>query len=218
MTRWGNYAIHSDQLNTPRQIANGLGFTVWTLPYSAFGTAQPNSSGLIYNLRFAGQYYDGETGLNQNYYRDYDPTTGRYIESDPIGLAGGTNPYAYVGGNPLSLTDPMGLCSSNANNLLSFLTSNPGLLATILATEIVGGGPEDPVADAAVAAEIADAEAIAAEEAAITTGARDAAVEFTQEGERFVRVGAGPENLKFTFDTTGGVQPGTYAFPESTFQ
>lgn len=81
---------------------------MWTLPYSAFGTAQPNSSGLIYNLRFAGQYYDGETGLNQNYYRDYDPTTGRYIESDPIGLAGGTNPYAYVTGDPLSYTDVSG--------------------------------------------------------------------------------------------------------------
>ena len=60
-------------------------------------------------LRNPGQYYDSETGLNYNYYRDYDPQTGRYVESDPVGLKGGINTYAYANTNPVGLLDPFGL-------------------------------------------------------------------------------------------------------------
>ena len=61
------------------------------------------------NLRFAGQYFDEETGLHYNYVRDYDPQTGRYVQSDPIGLNGGLKSYTCVGSNPINLTDFFGL-------------------------------------------------------------------------------------------------------------
>ena len=108
------YYIHTDQLNTPRVISDSTDKVVWRWDSDPFGTTaaneDPDMDGVkfTYNLRFPGQYYDGETGLHYNYYRDYDPGTGRYIESDPIGLVGGLNTYVYVGGDPLHYTDPKG--------------------------------------------------------------------------------------------------------------
>ena len=79
------------------------GTSVWgTFPWG-FGADLSLS-----NLRFPGQYADAETALNQNWFRDYDPTIGRYIQSDPIGVAAGPNTYAYASGNPLINSDPMG--------------------------------------------------------------------------------------------------------------
>jgi RHS repeat-associated protein len=101
------YGIHTDHLNTPRRIGSA-NKTQWQWGYDAFGQIVPTGS-LSFNLRYPGQYYDAETGLHQNGYRDYDPSTGRYLESDPTGLTGGTNPYAYVGGNPVGAIDPDGL-------------------------------------------------------------------------------------------------------------
>jgi RHS repeat-associated protein len=110
------FYVHSDHLRTPRKITrpsdNGL---MWRWDPDTFGSMAPNSNpaGLgtfIYNLRFPGQYALTETGLNYNYFRDYDPQTGRYLESDPIGLKGGSySTYAYARGNPISYTDPSGL-------------------------------------------------------------------------------------------------------------
>ena len=62
------------------------------------------------NLRFPGQQYEAFGGRFYNHFRDYDPTTGRYVQSDPIGLSAGINTYEYVGGNPLAYSDPTGEC------------------------------------------------------------------------------------------------------------
>jgi RHS repeat-associated protein len=62
---------------------------LWKATYEAFGEAQVTLSAITNNLRFPGQYYDGESGLHYNYFRDYDPETGRYVQSDPIGVMGG---------------------------------------------------------------------------------------------------------------------------------
>ncbi|WP_236208970.1 RHS repeat-associated core domain-containing protein, partial [Pseudomonas tohonis] len=66
-------------------------------------------------LRFPGQVADAHSALYYNYFRDYDPETGRYVESDPIGLMGGLNTYGYVMGNPIEFMDPYGLDSAALN-------------------------------------------------------------------------------------------------------
>ncbi len=67
------------------------------------------SGDLSFPIRHAGQYYDSEIGIFYNYFRDYDQITGRYVDSDLIGLDGGLNTYGYVSGSPLSFIDPKGL-------------------------------------------------------------------------------------------------------------
>jgi RHS repeat-associated protein len=109
------YFIHPDHLNTPRVITNNVNQVVWRWDnLDPFGANLPNEnpSGLgnfTCNLRLPGQYFDRETKLHYNYFRDYDPSIGRYIESDPIGLRGGINTYAYVYSNPMRYIDPDGL-------------------------------------------------------------------------------------------------------------
>jgi RHS repeat-associated protein len=116
------YYIHSDHLDTPRQITDTAGNVVWqrdnTDPYGN-NIANENPSGLgkfTCNLGFPGQYFDIESGLFYNRLRDgYDPATGRYTQGDPVGLYGGSwSIFIYAGGNPLSWIDPWGLTHYNA--------------------------------------------------------------------------------------------------------
>lgn len=106
------YYVHADELGAPRAVSDASGVTQWQWSYQGnpFGEQPPTStSGFTFNLRFPGQYYDAESGLIHNGYRGYCAECGRYIQSDPIGLSGGLNTYAYAGNNPLTFTDAMGL-------------------------------------------------------------------------------------------------------------
>jgi RHS repeat-associated protein len=106
------YYYHNDHLGTPQVMTDENADIVWKADYTPFGKADVVVETITNNIRFPGQYFDEETGLHYNYFRDYDPELGRYIQSDPIGLAGGINTYGYVGGNPLSNIDPLGLAYS----------------------------------------------------------------------------------------------------------
>lgn len=117
------YYIEADHLGTPRQVvepANNTALWKWELLESAFGANSPNedpdgdTTVFTLSLRFPGQYQDAETGLNYNYFRDYEPRTGRYPQSDPLGLGGGVSTYAYVRGNPLFLFDRFGLMAGTS--------------------------------------------------------------------------------------------------------
>jgi RHS repeat-associated protein len=102
--------IQTDHLDTPRQLTDNTKKVVWNWAYSAFGENQPtNTNNTVFNLRYPGQYYDAESKLHYNINRYYDPATGRYTQSDPIGLSGGINTYTYVGGNSIRWSDSSGL-------------------------------------------------------------------------------------------------------------
>lgn len=114
------FYIHADRINTPRVMTNSSKAVDWIWQSGPFGDGVATViSGSGLNLRLPGQYYDTETGDHYNYFREYSPGTGRYLESDPIGLGGGVNTYAYVTDNPMRFTDPFGLCSKKNNQTTS---------------------------------------------------------------------------------------------------
>ena len=100
--------LHTDRLGTVQVATTSSGAVACQGAYQPFGTVTASQGLLAQNLRFPGQYADAKTGWYQNGFRDYDPAIGRYLEADPIGLTAGVNLYAYVGNNPLGLTDPDG--------------------------------------------------------------------------------------------------------------
>jgi len=109
-TETKTYKVFADHLDTSRRVADSVNNIVWTWESSPFG--ETKASGILeFNLRFPGQYFDSETKTHYNINRDYNPVTGRYIQSDPIGLSGGYSTFGYVEGNPLLKIDNTGLAA-----------------------------------------------------------------------------------------------------------
>lgn len=114
--------IQPDHLGTPRVVIDpvrDVAIWEWSSKSEVFGNQTPNADpdgdGMAFELalRLPGQQATAASGMFYNYQREYDPAVGRYSQSDPIGLAGGVSTYAYVGGNPISFADPLGLQDSH---------------------------------------------------------------------------------------------------------
>ncbi len=102
--------VRSDHIGRPVFATNASGTKVWTASYLPFGGVR-TTTGTPMTARFPGQWFQSESGLHQNWMRDYDPTTGRYLQADPLGLVDGASVYGYAGQNPGQLMDPRGLAA-----------------------------------------------------------------------------------------------------------
>jgi RHS repeat-associated protein len=153
------YYVHTDHLGTPRKVTrtsdNGL---MWRWDPDTFGSVAPNTNpaglgAFTYNLRFPGQFSLNESGLYYNYFRTYDPSMGRYLESDPIGLEGGNySTYAYANNDPIDASDPYGLYtvlpgvptpSPELQALLNCIGARTGQLLVVTSTSTIS--PAHPV-------------------------------------------------------------------------
>lgn len=110
--------IEPDHLGTPRVVIDPVRDVAvwnWDMKGEAFGNSAPNrdpdldGTAFEFDMRFPGQRFDSLSGLSYNYFRDYEPGVGRYVQSDPIGISGGVGTYVYVGGSPVESADPLGL-------------------------------------------------------------------------------------------------------------
>ena len=144
------YFIQADHLNAPRLVKSSAGAASWRWRSDAYGVGaadeNPSGAGMFeFNARFPGQQFDGETGLYYNNARYYDPTVGRYISSDPVGLQGGVNTYAYGLQSPVVYTDPSGkivplIVAVGLRVTAVTLMNAPRLNAIGIAVAEIGGG------------------------------------------------------------------------------
>ena len=115
------YYLHDDMLGTPQLATDSSQNIAWQASYEPFGAASVSGT-ITQNLRLPGQFFDLESGVNHNGFRNYVPDIGRYAEPDPLGrLGSGNNLYVYVGDNPINLVDPSGCavidCEAKLNEL-----------------------------------------------------------------------------------------------------
>ena len=108
-TEEATYFVHTDHLGTPQKITDDSQAVVWNAAYLPFGEVEITTAAIENNVRFPGQYSDAETGLHYNYFRDYEPSMGRYLKSDPVGIQGGFNLYTYAWADPIHMVDIYGL-------------------------------------------------------------------------------------------------------------
>ena len=134
----GRHRLELRAAGSPRRAADGhrpvrdVAIWKWDIKGEVFGNTPPDQdadrdgTAFVFGMRFPGQRYDSATGLNQNYFRDYDTSAGRYGQSDPIGLAGGTNTFLYVMVKSLELFDPLGLIDLKIPGAAVSIHANPG--------------------------------------------------------------------------------------------
>ncbi len=118
-------------------LTDGSGNAVKGYTYKSFGEIYSETGSLVQPFTFTGREYDPESGLYFYRARYYDPRAGRFLTKDPIGFAGGdVNLYRYVGNNPITFVDPLGLCPTGTHE------ATPVEVAKILSTgrEMVGQG------------------------------------------------------------------------------
>jgi RHS repeat-associated protein len=104
-------ALHTDNIGTVQRATNAAKTVVYTVDYTVCGGGTPTAT-ITQDLRFPGQINDA-SGLNHNGARDMSKVFCTYFQADPIGLAGGLNPYVYAGNNPVTNIDPWGLVDVN---------------------------------------------------------------------------------------------------------
>ncbi len=148
------YFYQNDHLGTPQKLITISGAVVWSAKYSSFGKAQVDpASTVVNNLRFPGQYYDSETGLYYNWFRYYDPKTGRYLRIDPVGFYGlDINLYGYTWNSPLNWYDPWGLFTAVQRRTIISSWRNTGAAAGAILGFLLGGGGGALTGPGAVAA------------------------------------------------------------------
>lgn len=105
--------VHTDHLERPIMMTDMNQQVVWKASYLPFGEVRQITGSKELNNRFPGQWFQMETGLHYNWHRHYDPTTGRYLQPDPLGMPDGPNRWAYALNSPLMNVDPEGLLAAS---------------------------------------------------------------------------------------------------------